>query len=82
MPNAKILIFVSSGCRIKHYSSDIIQLGIKEGYNLLSWKTYNMLKYLNQNYKFKKMYKIDATVETGKPVSNMKNRNKKLRKIF
>jgi hypothetical protein len=82
MPNTKILIFVSNGCRIKHYSPDIIQLGIDEGYNLLSWKTYNMLKYLNQNYKFKKMYKIDATVETGETCQQHEESKQEIKKKF
>lgn len=65
-PELKYFIFTATGYVKDNIDDDsIVVLDANEGYELLSLKTYQMLKYVHQlNVDFKNLYKIDATVYT------------------
>lgn len=65
-PELKYFIFTATGYVKDNIDDDsIVVLDANEGYELLSLKTYQMLKYVHQlNVDFKNIYKIDATVYT------------------
>ena len=82
--NYKIIIFLSKDCK-KQFNSvehEIVYLDNEEGYEKLSLKTYEMLKYIHTNYDYKTIYKIDATVETGETCQIKKEHKHEIFKKF
>lgn len=62
----KYFIFIANGYDGEVLSDDVVSLDVDEGYELLSLKTYQMLKYIHRlDLNFERIYKIDATVYTG-----------------
>lgn len=65
--NYKIIIFLTKDCKKKceNKEFEIVHLDTPEGYHNLCLKTYKMIEYIHLNYKYKTIYKVDASIETG-----------------
>lgn len=83
-PERKYFIFTANGYDRNDLDDDsIVILDAKEGYELLSLKTYQMLKYIHQlNVDFKNIYKIDATVYTGETCIKKEEKLENITKRF
>lgn len=83
-PERKYFIFTANGYDRSDLDDDsIVILDVPEGYELLSLKTYQMLKYIHQlNVDFKNIYKIDATVYTGETCIKKEEKLENITKRF
>ena len=79
--DSKFIIFVS-----RDYSGDeegVVKLDVKEGYNVLSLKTLKMFEYIKcANIGFDRLYKIDATVLSGKTCRHEVEKIDKIKEAF
>jgi len=79
--DSKFIIFVS-----RDYSGEeegVVKLDVKEGYDVLSLKTFKMFEYIKQaGIEFNKLYKIDSTVLSGLTCRHEFEKLDKVKEVF
>ena len=82
LPNSKFIIFLSRDYEGDE-SEELVKLDVREGYELLSIKTYKMFEYIRDSgFVFNNLYKIDATVLSGKTCQHEREKIDKIKEAF
>lgn len=79
--DSKFIIFVS-----RDYSGDeegVVKLDVKEGYDVLSLKTFKMFEYIKKaGIAFNRLYKIDSTVLSGSTCQHKFEKLSNVKEVF